>query len=278
MSHGAIVGIWFGGFSGCRRAIVAAGAGRRDSGVVHRHRDAESRSGLVAVFARQDCRNVVYRFSDSDLAVVAIRANHGGLGVVNDADIAPQRRLMAGTAPVRRPGMRQRLARRLRAVVTGKALPRGRLETPADVARRAIDDTMTSRQRKSRWRNGRMTRQPVRRLDKLRRPPAPKRRPRPKRQCADDAPKAPDNCSPRPTRSPKPQNARRFASRSACSGTDRTPVGVSRHWLTHADQTKLSPAPGHADGSRATRWSNFSFLLSVRFRSAQRYHIRAPPK
>lgn len=56
---------------------------------------------------------------------------------------------MAGTAPVRRPGMRQRLARRLSAIVTGKACPRRRLEAPADMARRAIDDTMTSGQRKS---------------------------------------------------------------------------------------------------------------------------------
>jgi hypothetical protein len=44
---------------------------------------------------------------------------------------------------------RLRLARSLRAIVTGKAAHRGRLETPGDMTRCALDAAMTACQWKS---------------------------------------------------------------------------------------------------------------------------------
>ena len=77
---------------------------------------------------------------------MAIGTNDGRLGVINNGDVAPQRRLMAGFAQVGCPGMVPRLARPLLVVVTGKTNPRGLFELSKQMALPALNYTVTARQ------------------------------------------------------------------------------------------------------------------------------------
>ena len=147
------------GFAGCRRndvaarlapcahAIVAGAAARRDVDVLP-IRGTETERVPVAAFACRRCRHVRWRLAAGVGAVVASDAGADRLAVVV-ANLTPRRLHMAPLAGIGRAGMRRRLARGNRTVVTGGALPRRPFEAAADVTGRAIDAGMRPRKRKS---------------------------------------------------------------------------------------------------------------------------------
>lgn len=87
-------------FTGRHLAVVAGGAAIRDSSVIKLGRQNKACRARVAHLARSNSRNVVSRLSDSNRAVVTGRTGRGGrnVRVINAANIAPHRRLMARLA------------------------------------------------------------------------------------------------------------------------------------------------------------------------------------
>ena len=133
-----------------RSAVVATGAGRRNSSMIHDGRAAEAHRALVAISARRGGDDMVGGFSNSEGTIMATRARTGRLAVIDETHLLPRRRKVAAFANVGRLRVGLRLARSRRTIVAGETLPGRSLEASADMTRRAIDTRMRARERKSR--------------------------------------------------------------------------------------------------------------------------------
>lgn len=145
------------------RAVVTRGAIVSDPGVTKLRRKNEACRVRMAHLARRDRRNMGGRFSDRNRAVVAGCAGCGGwnVRVINAANITPRGREMARLAFLIRRHMVLRLARHRLAIVTVETKFRRGHDAASNVAGRAGDRLVTSRERIAshrviEWRAGRL--------------------------------------------------------------------------------------------------------------------------
>ena len=109
------------------------------------HRKSKIGARLVAGLARRNGLDVIWRLSRCKDSIMAICAGSAGLGVINNPDIAPIRRLMATLAFFRHARVGCRHAGRYTAVVAGGTLSRRILKSSGDVTRLARGFAMASR-------------------------------------------------------------------------------------------------------------------------------------
>jgi hypothetical protein len=115
-------------------AIVAAGARRRYSCMIHDGRAAKTHCALVAVSAWGSGDHVVGRLAKSERSVVTTGASCCRLSVIDEAHFAPRRREVAALAEIRRLRVRLHFSGSGRTVVAGETLLWCPVETPTDMA------------------------------------------------------------------------------------------------------------------------------------------------